>query len=184
MNGQVELQLHAHIQNSPKWESTYNVFITSKIYTIATVSLTVRTEYVYSSFLSYGLLNCFGAIIQWSLGPYRPLRFIHKQLGHDDVTKWKHFPLYWRFIRGIHRSPVIPLTKASDAELWFSWSCSLNKPLSKHSWGWWFETRSRSLWRHYNGIHEPWRRLGDNFRRCLNISQELSYSTIHGNTKH
>ena len=26
----------------------------------------------------------------------------------------------------------------------------LNKRLSKHSWGWWFETPSRSLWRHWN----------------------------------
>ena len=25
---------------------------------------------------------------------------------HDDVIKWKHFPLYWSFLRGIHRSPV------------------------------------------------------------------------------
>ena len=25
-----------------------------------------------------------------------------------------------------------------------------NKPLSKQSWGWWFETLSRSLWRHRN----------------------------------
>ena len=27
-------------------------------------------------------------------------------LHHDDVIKWKHFPLYWSFVRGIHRSPV------------------------------------------------------------------------------
>ena len=26
----------------------------------------------------------------------------------------------------------------------------LNKRLSKQSWGWWFETPSRPLWRHYN----------------------------------
>ena len=26
---------------------------------------------------------------------------------HDDVIKWKHFPHYWPFVRGIHRSPVI-----------------------------------------------------------------------------
>ena len=26
----------------------------------------------------------------------------------------------------------------------------LNKQLSKQSWGWWFETQSRSLWRHCN----------------------------------
>ena len=25
---------------------------------------------------------------------------------HDDVIKWKHFPRYWSFVRGIHRSPV------------------------------------------------------------------------------
>ena len=40
---------------------------------------------------------------------------------HDDVIKWKHFPRYWPFVRGIHR--WIPHTKASDAELWcFVWS--------------------------------------------------------------
>ena len=25
---------------------------------------------------------------------------------HDDVIKWKHFPRYWPFARGIRRSPV------------------------------------------------------------------------------
>ena len=25
---------------------------------------------------------------------------------HDDVIKWKHFPRYWLFVWGIHRSPV------------------------------------------------------------------------------
>ena len=25
---------------------------------------------------------------------------------HDDVIKWKHYPRYWSFVRGIHRSPV------------------------------------------------------------------------------
>ena len=30
---------------------------------------------------------------------------IHWQ-KHDDVIKWKHFPRYWPFVRGIHRSPV------------------------------------------------------------------------------
>ena len=28
-------------------------------------------------------------------------------LLHDDVIKWKHFPRYWPFVRGIHRSPVV-----------------------------------------------------------------------------
>ena len=25
---------------------------------------------------------------------------------HDDVMKWKYFPCYWPFVRGIHRSTV------------------------------------------------------------------------------
>ena len=44
---------------------------------------------------------------------------------HDDVIKWKHFRVTrnWSFVRGIHRSPVVFLTKASDAERWcFLWS--------------------------------------------------------------
>ena len=51
-----------------------------------------------------------------------------KQSGsqwHDDAIKWKHFPRYWPFVRGIHRSRWICHTKASDAELWwFLWSAS------------------------------------------------------------
>ena len=31
-------------------------------------------------------------------------------LIHYDVIKWKHFPCYWPFVRGIHRSPVLPHT--------------------------------------------------------------------------
>ena len=36
--------------------------------------------------------------------------------SYDDVIKWKHVPRYWSFVSGIHR--WVPLTKASDAELW------------------------------------------------------------------
>ena len=58
--------------------------------------------------------------------------------NHDDVIKWKHFPRYWPFVRGIHRSRS------------FDVFCDLrlNKRLSKQSRGWWFETLSCSLWRH------------------------------------
>ena len=33
-------------------------------------------------------------------------RRIGKMVAHDDIIKWKHFPRYWPFVRGIHRSPV------------------------------------------------------------------------------
>ena len=29
-----------------------------------------------------------------------------RRSAHDDVIKWKHFPRYWPFVWGIHRSPV------------------------------------------------------------------------------
>ena len=46
----------------------------------------------------------------------------------------------------------IPLTKASNAELWCFLYLRLNKQLSKQSWGWWFEMPSCSLWRHCNAV--------------------------------
>ena len=30
---------------------------------------------------------------------------------YDEFIKWKHFPRYWPFVRGIHRSPVTSLNK-------------------------------------------------------------------------
>ena len=41
------------------------------------------------------ILSCYGIY-------YISLTVYH----HDDVIKWKHFPRYWSFVRGIHRSPV------------------------------------------------------------------------------
>ena len=44
--------------------------------------------------------------------------------NHDDVIKWKHFPRYWLFVRGIHRSPVNSLHKGQwRGALMFSLIC-------------------------------------------------------------
>ena len=73
-------------------------------------------------------------------------------LPHDDVIKWKHFPRYWPFVRGIHRSPVNSPHKGQwRGALMFSLICP-NKRLSKQWRGWWFETPSCSLWRHCNAM--------------------------------
>ena len=70
---------------------------------------------------------------------------------HDDVIKWKHFPRYRPFVRGIHRSPVISPHKGQwRGALMFFFDLFLTKQLSKQSWGWWFETPSCRLWRHCN----------------------------------
>ena len=61
-------------------------------------------------------------------------------LAHDDVIKWKHFPRYWHFVLGIHRSPVNSPHKGQwRGALMFSLICA-----------WWFETPSHSLWRDCN----------------------------------
>ena len=66
---------------------------------------------------------------------------------HDDIIKWKHFPRYWPFVRGIHWSPVNSPHKGQwRGALMFC----LNTRLSKQWWGWWFETPPRPLWRHSN----------------------------------
>ena len=47
---------------------------------------------------------------------------------HDDAIKWKHFPRYWQFVRGIHRSPVnSPHKDQWRGALMFSLICALNK---------------------------------------------------------
>ena len=50
----------------------------------------------------------------------------------------------------------IPLTKVSDAELWYFFDLCLNKRLSKQSRRRWFQTQSRSLWRHRNVSRRVW----------------------------
>ena len=48
----------------------------------------------------------------------------------------------------------IPLTKGQWCRaLVVFFICALNKRLGKQSWGGWFETSSRSLWRHCNEYH-------------------------------
>ena len=66
--------------------------------------------------------------------------------------KWKHFPYYWPFVRGIHRSPANSLHKGQwRGALMFSLICAWVKA--------WVNNReagdlrlapSRSFWRHCN----------------------------------
>ena len=47
------------------------------------------------------------------------------QRCHDDVIKWKHFPRYWPFVRGIHWSPVNSLHKGQwRGAFMFSFICA------------------------------------------------------------
>ena len=64
-----------------------------------------------------------------------------------------------------------PLTKASDANFDVFFDLCPNKRLSKQWWGWWFETQSRSLWRHCDVKGWGWfSRWGD---MCYHIKMEV-----------
>ena len=81
-------------------------------------------------------LNCvliFWTVVTWNI------------FYHDDVIKWKHFPRYLPFVKGIHQSQR-PVTQCF--EVFFD--LRLNKLLSKQLRRQCFETPSRSLWRHCN----------------------------------
>ena len=71
----------------------------------------------------------------WLQMAKRDLAIFRQLTVHEDVIKWKHFPRYWLFVRGIHWSPV----NSSHKGQWrgaFMFS----------------STPSRSLWRHCNDV--------------------------------
>ena len=68
--------------------------------------------------------------------------FSSPQYLHDDVIKWKHFPRYCPFVRGIHRSPVNSLHKGQwRRTLMFSLICAWTN-------GWANHRNAGDLWRH------------------------------------
>ena len=72
------------------------------------------------------------------------------RFSHDDVIKWKIFLVTGPLGGEFTGHWWIPLTKASDAELFLFFDLRLNKRLSKQAWGWWIGTPSHPLWRHCN----------------------------------
>ena len=73
-------------------------------------------EWVIPSWISNRKLlpGCgFGVIVillkllqSWVWKVYAQQEDAPQNLIHDDVIKWRYFPRYWPFVRGIHRWPV------------------------------------------------------------------------------
>ena len=89
---------------------------------------------------------------------------------HDDVIKWKHFPRYWPFVRGIHTQR--PVMRSFDV----FFQLRQNKRLCTQSWGWWFETLSRLLWRQCNVL---WLLMIDLRRNSLSEFRTLIKNNIN-----
>ena len=84
------------------------------------------------------------------MNPYHCLRIYHKVRKNVWLFQWwlhqmKTLSALLAICAG--NSPV-------TAELWCFSDLCLNKRLSKQSWGWWFETLSRPLWRQCNSNRE------------------------------
>ena len=84
-----------------------------------------RSTPVMSNIFLYSELQCVGTSAYNVVDNAHPFKF--RWHFYFDFTMTSSngniFPRYWSFVRGIHRNLRIPLTKASDAELWcFLWS--------------------------------------------------------------
>ena len=71
------------------------------------------------------------------------------------ITWWRHQMETFSALLAIcaGNSPVpgeFPAQRPVTRSFHVFFDLRLNKPLSKQSWGWWFEMLSRSLWRHRN----------------------------------
>ena len=100
------------------------------------------------------------------------LAFFQYHPCHNDVIKWKHFPCYWPFVRGIRWTQRL-VTRTFDV----FFDLCLNKRLSKQSRRRWFETPSRSLWRHCNDHAYTFFRAG--FANITTMKQYLPYAFIN-----
>ena len=88
-----------------------------KTFKVITFALVLECEPVYKLCVIYTTADIvfFETETAWI-----PLCRWHFQIHfvHDDVIKWKHFPRYWPCVREFTGHRWLPLTKASDAELW------------------------------------------------------------------
>ena len=81
---------------------------------------------------------------------------------HDDVIKWKHFPRYWPFVRGIRRSPVNSQHKGQQSEIINTRLFCADKDHSTL-----FGTQDKILYKFNGLLRKFWWRNRLVFRVCL-----------------
>ena len=93
-------------------------------------------------------------VICWLYPTFLPC-LILSYIMHAMNSWWRHQMETFSALLAVcaGNSPVtgeFPSQRPVTWSLMFSLICALNKRFSKQSWGWWFETSSRALWRHCN----------------------------------
>ena len=83
------------------------------------------------------LLWCGRDLVRPEFRPVEVQGALRFESSHCDVFKWKRFPCYWPFLRGIHRSPVNSLHKGQwrGALMVISSAPSLNGWINNHEAG-------------------------------------------------
>ena len=140
--------------------------------TLDTISTWRRQHVSSDSAIFFKLFELFSTIMI--------MKWKHRQkwgynLGiHDDVIKMKHFPSYWPFVRGIHRSPVNSPHKCQwRRALTFSLICARIK-------GWVTNVEAGDLRRH-RAHHDVI--LMIYFISYLGLFCVASFSAIFGNSE-
>ena len=69
---------------------------------------TSYNTYISKNSIWYIFFSCIYAFLYINIFQYRVslIQYTNLYSYHDDAIKWKHFPRYWPFVRGIHRSSV------------------------------------------------------------------------------
>ena len=114
-------------------------------------------------------------------------------LGHDDVIRWKHFPRYWPFVKGIHRPPVDSFHKGHwRGTLMFSLICAWTNGLANNR----DDGQLRSRHAHYditvmicaptqtNQLQTQWIRCWNLFKPCYQFLYEVTVCYKHGYRGH
>ena len=95
--------------------------------------------------------------LQWNLieNTHKKRNYRLQNIGYF-VSGWVSFPIFLgEYKVSLHSLVSVtgefpaqrPVTRSFDVFC----DLRLNKQLSKQCWGWWFETPSHPLWRHWNG---------------------------------
>ena len=122
----------------------------SQKYVLQGIELNESISYLHSDCLK--TRKRIGHMMQNTITP-APVKYSWKICGkHDDVIKWKPFPLTGPFCGEFTGPDGFPAQRPVTRRFDVFFGLRPNKRLSKQPWGWWFETPSWSLWRQYNDL--------------------------------
>ena len=149
---------------------------------------TIRYNTIQYSTKQFNTLSCdvilhyndviMGAIASWITS----LTIVYWTVYSDAdqrISKLRATGLHAGNSPGTSEFPAQMASNAENASIWWGHHvCNiirhdmrLNKRLSKQSWGWWFKTLSRPLWRHCNVM------LHNNVLYCIVLYRIISYHT-------